>query len=52
MHHYVHLHGNPEDRNELHSGDFKDWEAVAFKHPDYLEDNVETGLRRIRLEFL
>ena len=30
---YVHLYGNPEDRNELHSRDFKDWEAVAFKHP-------------------
>lgn len=35
---YVHLYGNPEDRNELHSRDFKDWEAVAFKHPGYLED--------------
>ncbi len=38
MHHYVHLYGNPEDRNVLRSSDFKDWEAVAFKHPDYLED--------------
>ena len=38
MHRFVHLYGNPEDRNELHSGDFKDWEAVAFKHPGYLED--------------
>lgn len=35
---YVHLYGNPEDRNELHSRDFKDWEAVAFKHHGYLED--------------
>ena len=32
---YVHLYGNPEDHNELHSKDFKDWEAVAFKHPAY-----------------
>ena len=38
MHHFVHLYGNPEDRNELHSSNFKDWEAVAFKHPGYLED--------------
>ncbi len=38
MHHYVHLYGNSEDRNELHPSDFKDWEAVAFKHPGYLED--------------
>ena len=30
---YVHLYGNLEDHNELHSKDFKDWEAVAFKHP-------------------
>ena len=35
---YVHLYGNPEDRNELHSRDFKDWQAVAFKHPGYLDD--------------
>lgn len=35
---YVHLYGNPEDHNELHSKDFKDWEAVAFKHPAYLDD--------------
>ena len=38
MHHFVHLYGNPEDRNELHSSNFKDWEAIAFKHPGYLED--------------
>lgn len=38
MRNYVHLCGNPEDRNELHSKDFKDWEAVAFKYPGYLED--------------
>ncbi len=35
---YVHLYENPEDHNELHSKDFKDWEAVAFKHPAYLDD--------------
>lgn len=35
---YVHLYRNPEDHNELHSKDFKDWEAVAFKHPAYLDD--------------
>lgn len=38
MRNYVHLYGNPEDRNKLHSKDFKEWEAVAFKHPGYLED--------------
>lgn len=38
MSNYTHLYGNPEERNELHSRDFKDWEAVAFKHPGYLDD--------------
>ena len=38
MHHYVHLYGNPDDSRELRPADFKDWEAVAFKHPGYLED--------------
>ena len=38
MHHFVHMYGNPEDRNELHTINFKDWEAIAFKHPGYLED--------------
>lgn len=37
MHHYAHLYGNPNDNRELHPADFKDWEAVAFKHPGYLE---------------
>ena len=35
MSNYTHLYGNPEERNELHSRDFKDWQAVAFKHPGY-----------------
>ena len=38
IHSYAHLHGNPESNIELHSTDFKDWEAVAFKHPGYLEE--------------
>lgn len=38
MSNYTHLYGNPEERNELHSRDFKDWQAVAFKHPAYLDD--------------
>ena len=38
MSNYTHLYGNPEERNELHSRDFKDWQAVAFKHPGYLDD--------------
>ena len=28
MHHFVHLYGNPEDRNELRSSNFKDWEEI------------------------
>ena len=38
MHHYVHLYGNPDDSRELRPADFKDWEAVTFKHSGYLED--------------
>lgn len=38
MHHYVHLYGNPEDNWELHPSDFKNWDAVGFKYPGYLDD--------------
>lgn len=41
MHHYAHLYGNPDNSRELRPADFKDWEAVAFKHPGYLEDMWE-----------
>lgn len=38
MHRYAHLYGSPEDSKELHPADFKNWDAVAFKHPGYLDD--------------
>ena len=38
MHNYTHLHGNPGNETELHPAEFKNWDAVSFKHPAYLED--------------
>jgi len=35
---YAHLYGDEKEKKELHPGDFKEWEAVAFRYPGYLEE--------------
>lgn len=37
MNSYIHLYGEENEKKELHPSDFKEWEAVAFRYPGYLE---------------
>lgn len=41
MNNYTHLYGDENEKKELHPSDFKEWEAVAFRFPGYLEEFSE-----------
>lgn len=41
MNSYIHLYGEENEKKELHPSDFKEWEAVAFRYPGYLEEFCE-----------
>lgn len=41
MNSYTHLYGDKNQKKELHSSDFKELEAVAFKYPGHLEEYQE-----------
>ena len=38
MHMYIHTYTENGEEKELHPADFKNWEAVEFKYPGYLEE--------------
>nr|WP_254033116.1 hypothetical protein [Bacteroides ovatus] len=38
MHMYIHTYTENGEERELHPADFKNWEAVEFKYPGYLEE--------------
>lgn len=38
MHMYIHTYTENGEEKELHLADFKNWEAVEFKYPGYLEE--------------
>ena len=41
FHNYAHAYGNEGELKELYPGDFKNWEAVAFRYPGHLEELME-----------
>lgn len=38
LNNYTHMYGDEGGLKELCSGDFKNWEAVAFRYPGHLEE--------------
>ena len=44
MHMYIHTYTENGEEKELHPADFKNWEAVEFKYPGYLEELEEMSM--------
>ena len=48
MHMYIHTYTENGEEKELHPADFKNWEAVEFKYPGYLEEPEEIAVNAHR----
>ena len=49
MHMYIHTYTENGEEKELHLADFKNWEAVEFKYPGYLEELEKIATDAYRL---
>lgn len=41
LNNYTHMYGDEGELEELHPGDFNNWEAVTFRYPGHLEEFLE-----------